>query len=376
MPVWQNEIRMKKVWVVVTNDLQTDQRVNKVCLSLMNAGFQPTLLGVLHSNSLPVSRPYRTQRMRMIFKKTFFFYAEYNLRIFFKLIFSKFDMVLANDTDTLLASFLASRIRRKTIVFDAHELYTEVPELVNRPFVKRFWQSIEDLVLPHIRYAYTVCKPIADIYHNRYGIDMQIVRNAPMRTNFPEQNTKTIHFEGKKMILYQGAVNIGRGIEWVIDAMPLLDDVVFCIAGDGDSMEEIRAQIIRKNVADRVILLGRIPLEKLYYYTVSADLGLCLLENMGLNYYYSLPNRIFDFAQAGVPVLATDFPEIRNVVEKYHLGDLVSDYRPEYLADCIVKILNDDTYLSKKDDIFANARRELCWEREEENLLTIFSRFL
>lgn len=364
----------KKVWVVVTNDLQTDQRVNKVCLSLKNAGYEPTLIGVLRPNSSTLkTRVYSIVRLKLLFQTTFLFYAEFNLRLFFKILFSKFDIVLANDTDTLLGSFLAAKIRRKPIVFDAHELFTEVPELINRPFVKNFWQKIENLILPHIRHAYTVCQPIADIYERKNGVKMEVVRNAPFRHHGINTQKAKLSFDGKKMILYQGAINIGRGIEWIIEAMPFLDDVVFCIAGDGDVFDEIKLLIEEKNLSNRVFLLGKIPLEELNNYTLAADLGVCLLQNRGLNYYYSLPNRIFDFAQAGVPILATDFPEIRAVVSKYQIGELIDSYEPTFLAYKIKNMLKEWNDCSQKQTIFAKASQELCWEVEETKLLKVFS---
>ncbi|MDD2799098.1 MAG: glycosyltransferase [Bacteroidales bacterium] len=364
---------MKRVWVAVTNDLHTDQRVNKVCLSLQNAGFEPILIGVLRSNSSKLERGYATRRMRIVFQKTFLFYAEYNIRLFFKLLFSKFDIVIANDTDTLLATFCASKLRGKTIVFDAHELFTEVPELVGRPFVKRIWQCIEDAILPHIKYAYTVCQPIAEIYKKKNGINMQVVRNAPFRSDDTVNQVPRLTFSGKKMILYQGAINIGRGIEWIIDAMPFIDNAVFCIAGDGDIVPEIKHKIVEMKLQEKVILLGKIPLEELQEYTYSANLGVCLLENRGLNYYYSLPNRVFDFAQAGIPILATDFPEIRNVVAKYQIGELINEYEPKYLAQIIEKMLDSWHIDSQKQTIFAKAKQDLCWEKEELVLLSLFS---
>lgn len=364
---------MKKiVQVVVTNDLQTDQRVHKVCLSLCRNGYEPHLTGILRPQSKSLKREYTTTRFRMYFQRTALFYAEYNLKLFFRLLFSRFDIVLSNDTDTLTASYLAAILRRKPIVFDAHELFTEVPELVHRPVIRKVWDNIENCILPRIKHAYTVCKPIAEIYEKKCGIHMQVVRNAPIAKESPATTPNHLSFEGKKMLLYQGAVNVGRGLEWIIDAMPFLDNAVFCIVGDGDIFNDIKKRIQLLGVEDRVFLLGKIPFEELYAYTISADLGISLLENRGLNYFYSLPNRIFDFAQAEVPVLATDFPEIRNVVEGYGIGTLIDHYEPEYLAETIKNVLSEWENKADKKRIFERAKQELCWEKEEVTLINLF----
>lgn len=318
----------RRIVLSVTNDLVTDQRVHRSCTALADEGYIVTLVGRKLPNSSAVSRPYKTIRIRLLFKKKALFYAEYNLRLFLRLLFSPADAFYANDTDTLLANWLASRIRRKPLFFDAHEMFPEVPELVGRPRVKHFWTSIENLILPRLCRpgcgAVTVCKSIADIYFERYGLRMGVVRNVPMPQPVvaadDSQLLPSSLLKNRKVLLYQGALNIGRGIEWVIDAMPFLPDCLFVVAGTGDIYNDLCA---RASGMDNVLFLGCVDPQQLQQLTPQADLGISLLENRGLNYYYSLPNRIADFVQAAVPVLATDFPEIRNVVERYGVGTLV-----------------------------------------------------
>ncbi|MDR2691781.1 MAG: glycosyltransferase, partial [Dysgonamonadaceae bacterium] len=306
-----------KITVSVTNDLVTDQRVHKVCTTLSQNGYKVKLVGRKFRSSLPLERAYQTDRLRLFFNRSVLFYAEYNIRLFLYLLFDKTDLYLSNDTDTLPAAYCASVLRRKPLIFDAHEMFPEVPELVGRPFVKTVWRKIEDGIFPHLKYCYTVCQSIADIYSERYGIEMQVVRNIPFATLSQPARKKTPAEDGKKILLYQGAVNIGRGVEWVIDAMPYLDDCIFYVIGDGDIMQEVREKTKSLGLENRVRFFGRIPLEELASCTLQADIGLVLLENRGLNYYYALPNRIFDFIRANVPVLATDFPEIRRIVAHY-----------------------------------------------------------
>ncbi|MDR0799772.1 MAG: glycosyltransferase, partial [Dysgonamonadaceae bacterium] len=212
-------------------------------------------------------------------------------------------------------------------------------------------------------------RSIADDYRKRYGIDMQVVRNIPFAAQKSKKRADPVILEnyGKKVLLYQGAVNLGRGIEWVIDAMPYLDDFVFYIVGDGDRLEALRAQVEHLQLGDRVFFTGRVPFEDLAAYTAQADIGINLLENRGLNYYYSLPNRIFDFIRAGIPVLSCDFPEIRNIVAHYGTGALVDRFEPEYLAGKIRELASNP--IDYKAFEIANA--ELTWENEAETLLKV-----
>ena len=360
-------MKTTKITVSVTNDLVVDQRVHKVCTTLMQNGYDVKLIGRRLRTSLPVNRPYRSHRMRLWFNQSFLFYAEYNIRLFFYLLTDKTDIYLSNDTDTLVANFLASRIRRKPLVFDAHEMFPEVPEVTQRKFVKTVWTKIEDWIFPRLKQSYTVCQSIADIYNQKYKINMQVVRNIPVAQQKKEILPAPIDTHGKKILLYQGAVNVGRGIEWIIDAMPYLDEFVFYVIGDGDILAELKERVNSRRLNDRVFFTGRIPFEQLPAYTACADIGINLLENKGLNYYYSLPNRIFDYMRAEVPVLASDFPEIRRIVAHYDIGTLVDRYDPSFLAETIRQMAGQ----KKNEAGFAAANAELTWENESAVLQRI-----
>ncbi|MDL2222992.1 glycosyltransferase [Bacteroidales bacterium OttesenSCG-928-M11] len=365
---------MAKIIVSVTNDLLTDQRVHKVCTSLFQAGHEVTLVGRRLENKSKLSREYKTFRMPLLFNKTFLFFTEYNIRLFFYLLFKKADLFLSNDTDTLLANYLASSIRNKPLLFDAHEMFPELPELFGRPKVKRIWERIEDFIFPKLKYSYTVCQSIAEEYKTKYGINMEVVRNIPFEKKKqsiakPTENEK---LKNKKIILYQGAVNIGRGIEWMIDAMTYLDDYVFLVVGGGDILEELKAKVDKQKLNDRVIFTGRVPFEELSSYTTMADIGINLLENKGLNYYYSLPNRIFDLTRNCIPILATDFPEVRRIVQQYNLGILIDHYESEYLAEKVKELMNNIPPLEG----FHQANKDLTWEKESTTILKLVDKAL
>ena len=347
--------------------METDQRVNKVASTLHNNGFEILLIGLQSKYYTSSEQPFATKRLPSFFKKGFLFYAEFNIRLFFFLLFSRCDILLANDTDTIIPNFLVSKIRREKLVVDLHELFPEVPEVTDRKFVKKVWTSIENILFPHIKTGYTVCQSIADYYKEKYGMRLKVIRNVPAKKLFVEK-TEILKHNDKKIILYQGAVNVGRGIEWVIDAMPYIDNAVFVIVGKGDSYEELQEKVREMQLCGRVIFKGIVPFRELAAYTSCADLGVCLLEKRGLSYYYSLPNRVFDFMQAHVPLLATDFPEIANILNSYGTGRLINHYEPEYLAGVICEMLANPN----EDSVYEKANNEFNWEKEEKILLDIF----
>ena len=318
--------------------------------------------------------------MRLVFRRSALFYAEYNLRLFLLLLFRKADCLFANDTDTLAACCLASRILRKPLVFDAHELFPEVPELAGRPRVKAVWEWVERVSLPYAKCCFTVCQSVADEYRRRYGVEMTVVRNVPDRPAQPPQEPSDA---GRQpILLYQGAVNIGRGIHELVDAMGHLPECCLVVAGDGDVLRQEQAYAATLPWNDRIQFLGRVTPSRLHSLTSQATLGLCLLEDLGLNYRYSLPNRIADFANAGVPVLATDFPEIRRVLEGYGTGTLTAPLPHEKsgenyrlyitrLAEDIQSALHywEGLPADERQRRFARAGEELNWQHEKHRLI-------
>ena len=360
---------MKEVYISVTNDLVTDQRVHKVAMSLIKGGYSVTLVGRKLPHSYPVARPYRTHRMILLFKSGPLFYAEYNIRLFFLLLFSKADIFLSNDLDSLPANFLASRIKNKPMVYDSHELFTEVPELIDRPSVQRIWLEIEKAILPKVNYSYTVCQSLADHYQHKYGVSMKVVRNIPVCMGNEQAGPDT---KRKNVVLYQGSVNIGRGVDLVIKAMNFLEDVEFWVIGTGDVENEMKTLAQAEGVSDKVKFFGRIPFADLRQYTGQAMVGISLEENRGLNYYYALPNKLFDYIHAGVPILGSDLPEISGIINSYQIGVIAENREPEYIASEIKRMLIDEEMRSRWDENLQMAARELCWENEEKVLLALF----
>ena len=150
-----NSAKRKQIIISVTNDLTFDQRIDRIANTLLDEGFEILLVGRL----LPVSkslsdRRYKTHRMKVPFNKGFLFYSFFNILLFFFLLFKKFDILLANDLDTLPANFIISKFRSKTLFFDSHEYFPEVPELIKRPRVKNTWIFIEKLIIPHLKHCY------------------------------------------------------------------------------------------------------------------------------------------------------------------------------------------------------------------------------
>lgn len=354
---------MTRIIVSVTNDLATDQRVDKVCNTLYKNGFDILLVGRKLKDSLIVQRNYSIKRIQLVFNDGFLFYAEFNIRLFFFLLFNKKDILLSNDLDTLLPNYLISKLQHKKLVYDSHELFPEVPELVNKPIVKKIWIGLEKVMLPNLKNSYTVCQSIADFYKEKYQTDFKVIKNYPYLKN-KQKDIFSFEKKGKKIILYQGAINIGRGLELMIKTMHFLPNCCFIIIGKGDIDEQLKQLVAKENI-NNVKFLGKIEPNELQKITPNADLGISLEEDLGLNYRFALPNKIFDYIHAEIPILISDLPEMKRIVMNYKVGEIVKKRDPKIIANQINVLLQKDFSNRLKQ-----VKKEFVWE--EKKLIKIF----
>jgi glycosyltransferase involved in cell wall biosynthesis len=358
-----------QVVLAVTNDIVTDNRLHKIANTLINNGYRVTIAGRKFSYSQNLfSRPYKTRRFKLWFNRGFVFYANYNIRLFFYLLRVPVDIVVANDLDTLAACWFAAKLRRKVLIFDSHELFTEVPELVDRSFVKKIWSINEWLFIKGVNFCYTVSNPIQGYYKERYKKDFLLIRNVGM-FRF-ENNNKS--GDGQKIIIYQGAVNKGRGLELMLEAMHYLKEYVLWIIGNGDILNELKQMAIRLKIEDKVVFTGRVSLDSLPEFTLKAHIGISLEEDLGLNYRYALPNKLFDYIQARIPVVVSNLPEMKNLVEQYQVGKVLDGREPHKLSLLIQELIEDEKNTARVKKNLELAARELCWQREEDKVISLY----
>jgi len=365
------------VIVSVTNDLYTDNRVDKVCRFLMDQGYEVLLVGRKRKDSkeLP-ERPYETHRMKLLFEKGPLFYASFNVRLFLFLLIRKADILVANDLDTLLANFLASKFKRRSeLVYDSHEFFTEVPELVSRPKVRGIWLRIEKWIFPKLKKVYTVNGSIAASYKERYGKDLEVVRNISPLWN-PERKLSKKELglpEDRFLIILQGAgINVDRGAEEAVEAMKDLENSVLLIVGDGDIVPQLKKNVNEYDLQDKVLFYGKRPYSELMQFTANADIGLTLDKPSNLNYRFSLPNKVFDYIHANTPVICTDLPEVRKVVEGHKVGIVLEEFTPKTLAAAIEELKSDPKRLEKLRQNCQRAAQQESWEGECETLRKMY----
>jgi len=357
----------KRIYFTVTNDLSYDQRMHRICGSLANAGYEVTLVGRKLPASLPLDKkPFRQLRLQCWFKKGKWFYAEYNIRLFFYLLFSRMDGICAIDLDTILPCLYVSKIKNIIRIYDAHELFTELKEVVSRPSIHNRWLRIEKKAVAQFKHGYTVSQGIAEIFKQRYGVEYACIRNMPVLKDIPASAIQ------EKFLLYQGAVNEARAFEWLIPAMKKIKtELVVC--GTGNFMEQLRSLIKEHQVENKVYLRGQLFPKQLWEVSCRGYVGISIAENIGLNQYLALPNKFFDYIQAGLPQVTMDFPEYKRINDQYDIALLIPAADPEMIASAVNKLLDDTVLYERLRQNCLKARLELNWQKEETRLLAYYS---
>ena len=371
------KLEKKKIIVSVINDLVTDQRVARTCSILFDLNYKVLLVGREQKSSRPMEkRDYDCKRMKLFFEQGPLFYLFFNLRLFFVLLFNKADALFANDLDTLLPNFLVSKIKGIPLIYDSHEIFCEVPELQNNPSKKRIWSNLESWIVPKLKYCITVNQSIADYFTNKYNVPFIFVRNIP---DYSKKETLKSRSDlnlpiGKKIVILQGAgINVQRGAEELVEAFQYLDEIYFLlIIGSGDVIQQLKENVVKLSLQNKVKFIDKIPVIELRHYTSNSNLGVTIDKDSNMNYHFSLPNKVFDYMHAGIPILASNLPEIAKIVNDYHIGTFIENHEPQHIAHQIKSFLNSDDYLKYKGNTVI-ASIENNWQTEKQKLIKLIN---
>jgi glycosyltransferase involved in cell wall biosynthesis len=371
-------IKKIKITVSVTTDLVTDQRVYKVCNSLSANGYDILLVGRKKKDSMPMDvRPYKTHRFHLWFEKGPLFYAQYNLYLFFYVLFHKADILLANDLDTLLPNYLASKLKGVPLAYDNHEYFTGVPELIKRPRIQKIWKSIENWIFPKLTYIYTDNFAKRNLFVNEFKQPVEVVMNVPiLQETALDLQYKLEGVENKFILIYQGTgINVERGTEELTLAMQYLDDrFLLLFVGSGDVIDVLKGLVKEHGLENSVRFIPKVPHHILKQYTMQAHLGLTIDKPISENYIYSFPNKVFDYVHAGVPVLASRLQEVERIMNLYGIGTFVESYEPKHIAERIQWIYDHPTEYAVWKENLSHAAKEINWHEQEKVLLSIYGR--
>jgi glycosyltransferase involved in cell wall biosynthesis len=358
---------LKKICFTVTNDLSYDQRMQRICTTLHHAGYEVTLIGRLLKNSQDVSHfSFQTHRIPLFFQKGKLFYIEYNIKLFFYLLKKDTDAYCAIDLDTIIPNYGASLSRNKLRVYDAHELFCEMEEIISRKYIYKFWSWVERYFVPKYQLGYTIGHSYAAYFHKKYNVNYSLVRNATV------WNSLKHSYNYDSYIFYQGAVNEGRCFEQLIPAMKYINRKMI-ICGSGNFYTQTKKLIHEHGLADKIQMMGYLSPQELKEYTSKACIGITLFTRTSKSNYYSLANRFFDYMHHGVPQLAPAFPEYIHINQEYEVASLIEEVTPEQIAQQINALLHDEEQYKKLHYNAINASKNYCWQSEEKRLISFYN---
>ena len=274
------------------------------------------------------------------------------------------DGICAIDLDTILPVYFISRFKKIPRIYDAHELFCEMKEVVSRPGIYKIWKWIEKITVHRFANGYTVNELIAAEFNKMYGVDYKVIRSISSYEPF-------INHPRDNYILYQGAVNEGRSFETLIPAMRQVESPLY-VCGDGNFMEEAKKLCVANGVTAKVIFKGMVEPPELQKITRQARIGITLFEKHSLSNYYSLANRFFDYIHAGVPQLCVNYPVYLEINKLFEVAVMIDDLEPGNIATKLNNLLNDPEKWKRLHVNCLEASRVLSWQNEEKKLLAFY----
>jgi len=363
-------VKKKRIVCTVTNDLNQDQRMHRICATFYEAGYEVYLIGRKKTNSSPLLNfTFFQKRLFCFFQKGFLFYAEYNIRLAFYLLKLNYDICYSVDLDTILPGMIVSKTKNKKVIFDAHEYFAETPELQGRPLVKKIWNWIGNQTIPKVDLAITVNNSLEKLFSQFYSIPFHAIMNVPKVENVDIR--AQINKPKPKILLYQGVLNQGRGLEVMIEAMAMIPNAILQIAGEGDLSLSLRKLASQSPAKERIHFLGWLSPDVLKIKTSEAYLGINLLEASSQNYYYSLANKFFDYIHAEIPAVHMAFPEYLHYLNIYSVGIAIESLDPKCIAKEINTIIDTEELWFEMHNQCKIAKKTLNWEIEEQKLLEL-----
>lgn len=358
-----------RIIFTVTNELNYDQRMIRICNSLSKSGYIVKIIGREFNNSTDLEKKnYEQKRLRLFFKKSFGFYFEYNLKLFFYLLFQKTDVLCCIDLDTILPVYFVSILKRKIRVYDAHEYFSQLKEIIKRPKIYRVWHFIERTYVPKFLNGYTVSDGIAKEFFKNYGVKYGVIRNVPLLKPLPDIHLKEI------IILYQGSVNEGRGFEFLIPAMKNINAILY-IYGDGNFLSKALLLVEENQMQNKIIFKGKFLPDELDQITQQAYVGINLVEPLGQNQFFSLANKFFDYIQNAIPQVTMNFPEYKKINYEFEVAVLINDLSVHSVSKSINQLLEDEKLYFRLKQNCLKAREIYNWQNEEKKLTGFYKEF-
>lgn len=379
-----------KICMLLNNNFKNDSRVYREAKTLVNSGYEVVILAV-KDKELPTDevmegikvkrvldyllglplKPWRFKQTRDYVKKA---------------ILEDADFYHCHDLVTLLPGYLIKRKTHKKLIYDSHELYTETAPIfwqksffgkVRKQIERLLWKIAERFLIKKANAVIASNPSIAQELQKKYNLNKLpfVLRNLSEKKEARKTDklAQLFNIRDKKIVLFQGGMTPGRGLENLVKAVKdFKEDTVLVLIGDGLLKADLERYVALNNLKKKVYFFKTVPLSELLNYTASADLGIIPFENICLNHYFCLPNKLFEYIQARLPVIASDFPEMKKIIESYNIGATFNPEDPKDITRSINEILGNPKKYQEYKNNLEKATQELNWEKEGKKLIKLY----
>ncbi len=377
----------KKACMFVWNNFINDARVYRECKALVKAGFDITLVCLRYKgDNLPKKcvedgiKVIRINTNLHLKKSLFGKLIRYILPVIKMLIIGYIQnahFYHSNDLNTLVHGVISAkfRLRKSKLIYDSHEVQTD-----RTGYTSNKIKLLEDFLIKYVDKMIMTTDTRAEYVSKLYNIQKPVViHNYPEYYDVNDINPIDIWAmcgidKEKKILLYQGGIQEGRGLENLIEAMKYVDEGILVLIGNGKLKDKLFNHVNLLDLHDRVRFLPAVPLDELRKYTASATIGFQVVQNTCFNHYSALSNKLFEYIMAEVPVIATSgLPEIERVIKKDGCGVVVDTSDPKNIALTVEKLLSDKNQYDKCKQACVIAKEKYYWKKEENKFLRMYT---
>lgn len=360
----------KKICIAYLGHPDLDTRVTNLSDSLKNDGYEVNLIGFnfrepkFQTLKLIGKNVYKLEKTRIPFN----FYFKFIFYLVLNLLKIKSDIYIAEDVYTLPFVYIFGRKRNAKVIYNSREIYAHLAGLRNRKWVQKIIASIEKRYIGKVDLVLTTGEMDTEFLKEEYQLNQIItIRNLPKK----EKSSSPFNFreyyniaEDKKVIIYQGVILEGRGLEPIMKALCQKDNYVLVVLGEGEHKQKYINLAFELGVNKKVFFHGSIPQNELQKYTMGGDVGISLIENISVSYYYALPNKLFEYIMAGLPVLVSDLPQMKKIVYDFNVGKVVPELNEEQILKALNSVFENKEVTNKFISNCEKAANVLNWENE------------
>ncbi len=385
-----------KVGMHVLGAAATDPRVLREATALVEAGYAVSIVDIEEEGNHPRDEELRGVSLKHVLMPRAFFSTRFDkwtlirvtglfVRTTLRLLQTRADIYHGHEVSGLLPCYIAAFLRRKPVIFDAHEMplfERPLSELgLSRRLLRKLLAAMLAYIVPRCAGVITVSPPIVEDLRKRYDIkDVVLLRNLPEYREVSQSDRLRQHLglaPEVRIALYQGYLQPNRGLDRLIRAATFLDpNIMIVIMGKNrkTTQTQLEALIASEGVADRVKILPPVAYADLLDWTSSADIGLNVASpDYSLNVRYFLPNKLFEYLMAGVPVLSSSLEAMVEVINTYDVGQILPSVEPEDIGNAINRMLADPAGLARQRSHALEAtRNDFYWEKESTRLLDLY----